>query len=64
MALLAAPHKQAFCIEKADEKILCTASRATLDALEKIRKAESSSKDAARLRQLDQRIAALQSKER
>lgn len=64
MALLAAPHSQAFCIEKADEKILCTTNNATLDALRKIRKAEASSSNTARLSQLDKRIKALRNSER
>ena len=64
MALFAVPHNQAFCIEKADEGILKTASSATLDALRKIRKVESSSQNVERLRQLDQRINALQEKQR
>ena len=62
MALFATPHKQAFCIEKEDESILRTASNAALDALRKIRKAESSSKNVVRLHQLDQQIRVMQEK--
>ena len=62
MALFATPHKQAFCIEAEDENILRTASNAALDALRKIRKAESSSKNVVRLHQLDQQIRVMQEK--
>lgn len=62
MALFATPHKQAFCIEAEDENILHIASNAALDALRKIRKAESSSKDVVRLHQLDQQICVMQEK--
>lgn len=60
MALFAIPHNQAFCIETEDENILRTTSNAALDALRKIRKAESSSKDVVRLHQLDQQIRVMQ----
>lgn len=62
MALLAAPHSQAFCIEKEHEDALHTANSVVLDALRKIRKIESASGDTVRLRQLDEQIQALQEK--
>ena len=64
MALLAAPHNQAFCIDESKEDMLHTTSTAILDALLKIRKAEASSQNAARLQQLDWQIHTLQNKKR
>lgn len=64
MALLAAPRKGAFLIDSRDADILNTRSRAVLEALQKIRKAEASGKDTTRLRQLDERISTLRAKGR
>ena len=62
MALLAAPCKNAFCIDSSNADVLNKRSTAILGALQKIRKAEASSDNNSRLRQLDQKIEALQDK--
>lgn len=59
MAVLAVPHNRAFCIEKQNEDILYKRHGTTLNALRKIRKAEASTTDTSRLRQLDERIDAV-----
>lgn len=64
MALLAAPCKDAFCIDSKNVDILNKRSPAILEALRKIRKAEASNSNDARLRQLDKKIEALQEQDK
>lgn len=63
MALLAAPSKVAFCIDKRDSSVLSKKSTAVLDALRKIRAVESGRNDVERLQDLDRKIKRLEQAE-
>lgn len=63
MALLAAPCKSAFSMEEKDAWILKKKSGAVLNAFQKIRKAEASSNNSARLNHLDVQIRTLQAEQ-
>lgn len=63
MILLATPHNQAICVPKNGASILEKPSNVVLNALQKVRKAESSSRDPSRLLWFDQQIAALEQRQ-
>jgi len=62
MVLLAVPRSEAIVLKDADESILHARSDAVLTALRRIRKVEASTANEGRLRDLDERIQALESR--